>query len=93
MAQFKELEDQFWGLAISANEDAVACNTGQDSCANHKKFSMKLVEVTDADREKIKQAAKDTVLPIWKETCNAVDPQCTQTWNETAGAAAGLTID
>jgi TRAP-type C4-dicarboxylate transport system substrate-binding protein len=91
--QFKELEDKLWGLAISANEDAVACNTGQDSCTNHKKFSMKLVEVTDADREKIKRATRDAVLPIWKETCNAVDPQCTQTWNETAGAVAGITID
>jgi len=33
------------------------------------------------------------VLPIWKETCNNVDPSCTETWNETAGEAAGLTIN
>lgn len=93
MAQFKELENQLWDIAIKANEDAVACNTGQDSCKSHKKFSMELVEITDADREKIKEVAKNTVLPIWKKTCNAVDPECTQTWNKTAGAAAGLTID
>lgn len=91
-AQFKALEDQLWDLAISANDDAIACNTGQDSCSDHKKFKMTLVEISDADRQKIKDVAESTVLPIWKNTCNAVDPQCTQTWNETAGQAAGLTI-
>jgi TRAP-type C4-dicarboxylate transport system substrate-binding protein len=92
MAQFKALEDQFWNLAISANDDAIACNTGQDSCSGHKKFSMKLVEINAADREKIKAVAENTVLPIWKKTCDAVDPQCSENWNKTAGAAAGLTI-
>lgn len=91
-AQFKELENQFWDIAISANEDAVACNTGQDSCANHKKFAMKLVEISDDDRQKIKQVAEKVVLPIWKKTCDAVDEKCSSVWNETAGAAAGLTI-
>ncbi|MDX6805953.1 TRAP transporter substrate-binding protein [Terrihabitans rhizophilus] len=90
--QFKALEDQFWQLATSANDDAIACNTGQDSCSGHKKFSMKLVEISDADRQKIKEVAESTVLPIWKKTCDAVDPQCSENWNKTAGAAAGLTI-
>jgi TRAP-type C4-dicarboxylate transport system substrate-binding protein len=93
MAQFKALEDKLWDLATSANEDAVACNTGDASCANHKKFDMKLVTITDADRQKIKAVAESTVLPIWKNTCNAVDPACSETWNKTAGAAAGLTIN
>lgn len=93
MAQFKALEDQLWDLAITANEDAVACNTGQDSCENHRKFDMALVPITDEDRQRIKDVAKNTVLPIWKETCNAVDPNCSDTWNKTAGAAAGLTIE
>lgn len=91
--QFKALEDQFWDFAISVNDDAVACNTGQDSCQSHKNFSMKLVEITDADRNKIKEVAEKVVLPIWKKTCNAVDETCSKTWNETAGAAAGLTIE
>ncbi|OSP53776.1 TRAP transporter substrate-binding protein [Pseudoruegeria sp. SK021] len=90
--QFKELENQLWDLATSANDDAVACNTGADSCSNHTKFSMTLVEITDEDKAKIKEIAETVVLPIWKETCNNVDPACSATWNETAGAAAGLTI-
>ena len=92
-AQFKSLEDQLWDLAISANGDAVACNTGADSCTDHTKFSMELVEITDEDRAKIKDIAETVVLPIWKETCNNVDETCSATWNETAGAAAGLTIN
>lgn len=92
MTQFKALEDKLWDLATTANDDAVACNTGEASCANHKKFSMKLVAISDSDRQKIKDVAENTVLPIWKETCNKVDATCSETWNKTAGAAAGLTI-
>lgn len=92
-AEFRKLEDQLWDLAISSNEDAVACNLGQDTCKDHKKFSMKLVEINDTDRAAIKEVAKNTVLPIWKKVCNAVDPQCSDTWNKTAGVAAGITID
>lgn len=91
-AQFKTLEDQLWNFANTANDDATACNTGQESCKAHKKFSMKLVEISAADREAIKAVAEKVVLPIWKKTCNAVDPGCAAKWNETAGAAAGLTI-
>ena len=91
-AEFQTLEDQLWDLAVSANEDAVACNTGADSCTDHKAFDMTLVEIGAEDRDRIKEVAETVVLPMWKETCNAVDPSCSETWNETAGAAAGLTI-
>lgn len=92
-SEFAALEEQLWDLAISSNDDAVACNTGQDGCTDHKKFSMTLVEVDDEDRQKLKEVAETVVLPIWRDTCNAVDAGCSQSWNETAGAAAGLTID
>lgn len=92
MVQFKALEDQLWDLAITANDDATACSTGQASCKAHKKFTMKLVEISSADRQAIKDVAEKVVLPIWKKTCNAVDAGCAAKWNETAGAAAGLTI-
>lgn len=91
-AQFKALEEKLWDLAINTNDDAVACNTGQDSCADHKKFAMKLVEVTDEDRARLKEIAETVVLPIWRDTCNAVDENCSTNWNETVGAATGLTI-
>ncbi|WP_112323660.1 TRAP transporter substrate-binding protein [Oceanibium sediminis] len=91
-ASFAELEAQLWDLALSANGDAVACSTGSDACTSHKPFSMTLVEISDEDRAAIANVAETVVLPIWRDTCNAVDPTCTQTWNETVGAARGLTI-
>lgn len=92
-AEFARLEEQMWDLAINASAVADACNTGQDECKDYRKFSLQMVEVTDADRERLKEIAESTVLPIWKQTCNAVDPQCSEIWNETAGAAVGLRID
>ncbi|WP_142850317.1 TRAP transporter substrate-binding protein [Telmatospirillum sp. J64-1] len=92
-ASMKELEDRMWDMAVNATGDALACNTGADDCADHKKFGMTLVDISDADRQKIKEATLAAVLPLWKQACNAVDPSCTATWNQTVGAVAGLTID
>lgn len=91
-AAFRTLEDQLWDFAITSNDEAVACNTGGQNCTNHKKFSMQLVEIAPADQARIKEAAEKVVLPIWRDTCNAVDPKCTATWNDTVGKAAGLAI-
>lgn len=93
LAEFAKLEEQMWDLATNSSAVAGACNTGQDSCTDYRKFSLQMVEVTDADRARLKEVAQQTVLPIWKETCNAVDPKCSEIWNETAGAAAGLRIE
>lgn len=92
-AEFKALENRFWELAVSSNQDAMACNTGADSCQTHKKFGMTMVSITPEDQAEVKQAAETVVLPIWRDTCNAVDPECSATWNETVGKAAGLTIE
>ena len=91
-AAFKTLEDKLWDLAVTSNEDAVACNTGQDSCSNHKKFDMTLVDISPEDQAKVKEAAESVVLPIWRDTCNAVDPECSATWNGTVGKAVSLEI-
>lgn len=90
--QFSKLEEELWTLAIEANDDAVACNIGSDACSGYDEYDMTLVEISDADYAKVNEIAETVVLPIWKETCNAVDSTCSDVWNETAGAAAGLTI-
>lgn len=90
---FAALEADLWTLAREANGDAVECNIGAEGCADHKKFSMQLVELGEADQAAIKEVAETVVLPIWRDTCNAINPQCSATWNATVGAAAGLTIE
>jgi hypothetical protein len=71
----------------------VNCNVGKEPCKEGTKFAMTLVPVTAADEAKIKAAVTATVLPLWKQTCNKVDPKCSDTWNATVGAARGYKID
>lgn len=92
-ASFRKLEDALWDVARNANGDATECNTGGDACKAHKKFGMKTVAVSDADRARIREAARTVTLPLWAKACNAVDPSCSQTWNATVGKAVGLAIE
>jgi TRAP-type C4-dicarboxylate transport system substrate-binding protein len=92
-ANFKALETQLWELALQANSDATLCNTGSAGCSDHKPFTMTAVDVSDADRGRVRDAAQNVTLPIWAQACNAVDPQCSATWNETVGQALGLRIE
>ena len=88
---FADLEAELWELARTANGDAVSCSTG-GACAEHRPFGMTLVEIGEADEARIAEVAEAVVLPIWRDTCNAVDPNCSSMWNETVGAARGLEI-
>ncbi len=90
-AAFAELENEMWELAMTANGDALSCSTGGD-CEGHTAFDMTLVEIGAEDAEIIARMAETVVLPIWRDTCNAVDPNCSTVWNETVGAARGLEI-
>jgi hypothetical protein len=54
---------------------------------------MTLVPVTAGDEKKVKDAVTKVVLPLWKNTCNKVDPKCTETWNATVGKVRGYRID
>ena len=44
-------------------------------------------------QQKIKTAVTTAVLPLWKNTCNKVDPKCTEVWNGTVGKTRGYKID
>jgi TRAP-type C4-dicarboxylate transport system substrate-binding protein len=93
LAEFKRMENQMWDLATTSNGDAVNCTVAKEPCKEHTKFNLKLVEVTAADQQKIKEAVTKVVLPIWKNTCTKVDPKCADTWNATAGKVAGFRIE
>lgn len=89
---FKQLEDDQWNVAANLNGDAMACNTGQDSCKDHEKFSMTLVDVNAADIKRVQEASQKVVLPNWAERCEKSYPDCAKVWNETVGKARGLSI-
>lgn len=90
-AAYSDLESAQWALASTINDDAVACNTGDDSCSEGTKFDMTLVEVSDTDRAAVSAAATEVVLPDWVARCEATYEGCTAVWNETVGAARGMT--
>lgn len=90
-AAYAELEEAQWALASTINDDAITCNTGGASCSEHNAFSMELVDVTAADLERVKAAATDVVLPDWAARCEATYPGCVDIWNDTVGAARGIT--
>jgi len=93
LAEFKKMEDQMWDLADHANTDAANCNVGKEPCREGVKFAMNLVPVAAADEARIKAAVTSAVLPMWKQTCNKVDPKCAEVWNGTVGKVRGFRID
>ncbi|MBI3505242.1 MAG: TRAP transporter substrate-binding protein [Proteobacteria bacterium] len=93
VAEFRKMEDQMWALADTANGDAENCNVGKEPCKEGTKYTMKLVQTTKADEAKLNAAVTTAVLPIWKDTCNRVDPACTATWNDTVGKIRGFKIN
>ena len=50
---------------------------------------MTLVPVSEDDIALRDKVLQETVLPNWAEQCGA---DCVATWNDTVGAAAGMTI-
>ncbi|APW39367.1 ABC transporter substrate-binding protein [Rhodoferax koreense] len=92
LAGFKQMEDRMWDLADTSNDDAMNCNVGAEPCTKGTKFKMTMVPVTPADAAKVKAAVTSSVLPLWKASCNKVDPKCTEVWNATVGKARGFDI-
>jgi len=91
-AAFKDLEARYWAMTQELTDEATACNTGQDACKGYKKFDMTAVEVSDKDRETLKKAVEEVVLPTWKQACNAGYAECSDIWNNSVGKATGYTI-
>jgi TRAP-type C4-dicarboxylate transport system substrate-binding protein len=93
LAAFKNMEDQMWQLADRANADAMNCNVGAEPCKDGTKFKMTNVPVSTADAARVKASVSSVVLPLWKESCNKVDPKCSESWNATVGKARGYKIN
>jgi len=93
VAEFRKMEDQMWALADTVNDDAVNCNVGREPCKEGVRFKMQLVNVTPEDANRVKSAVTAVVLPLWKQTCNRVDPKCAEIWNGTVGKTRGYRID
>lgn len=90
LAAFKQLEDDIWAYSKELFDDAVRCNVGQDPCTTVKKYSMKLVPVTDGDRKLVREAIGAVSLPAFAEVCEKSYPGCTTEWKKLLGPIAGV---
>ena len=82
-------EDPAWASAQDALTQDIACLTGEGECPTGEARDMTLVEVTSQDQEKAREILTNEVLPEWAE--RAGEDWKTR-WNDTVGAAVGVTI-
>lgn len=91
--RFKDMEEELWQLAAGATQDGINCSTGQGVCVNGKKAKMTVSYPSAKDKERMKKAVEEFILPDWAKTANKIDPQSSKVWNETAGRVANMVIN
>ena len=91
-AQFSAMESKLWDVAATTNGVALSCSTG-GACDDklYKPYNLKLVKLADGDLNRLKSIAQDVILGEWATRCERVYPGCSKVWNETVGAARGMT--
>lgn len=90
-----DMETALWDVAINTNGTAQACSTGGDCPEGgiYTSYDMSLIPVSDTDKAKVADISASAILPEWAATCEASYPGCKDIWNETVGAARGLSIE
>lgn len=91
----QEATDIYWSeiaipLARSNTDMGIWCSVGDARCEPDEVFEkadMKLVEVTDADRAKLKQAVESAVLPAFAQACGQA---CAEAWYGSVGKVLGF---
>jgi len=82
-------EDPAWEDAGGALARDIACLTGSGECAAGASASMTLVELNEADQARAIEVLEASILPDWAERAGG---DWAQRWNESVGAALGVTI-
>jgi TRAP-type C4-dicarboxylate transport system substrate-binding protein len=90
--KFKAMEDDMWRLMEETRVYGINCNTGKDPCKYGKKGKMNLVPVSKEDKEQMKKAVGEIILPNWGKECNKVYDKCTEEWDQTVGKVTGFKI-
>jgi len=90
LAAFKKSEDDIWAYSKELFDDAVRCNVGQDPCTTVKKYNMKLVTVSEGDRQLVREAIGSVSLPAFSEVCDKSFSGCTAEWKKLLGPIAGV---
>ena len=86
---FAKFEGESWAYSKELWEDAARCNVGKD-CRIGKKFAMKEVQPTAADRQLVAEAVRTVSYPLWAESCDKVYDKCSAAWRQAIGPLAGI---
>ena len=86
---FQKFEADAWAYSRELWTDAARCNTGKE-CRIGKKFSMKEVQPTAADRQLVADAVRTVSFPLWAESCDKVYDKCSAAWKQAIGPMVGL---
>lgn len=90
---FNTLEEDLMALARRNSGMAVSCTTGGECDSDiYTAYDLELVELAPSDLDKLRALSEELVLADWAERCSRVYDNCGAVWNETVGAARGLTI-
>lgn len=84
------LEAPAWDAAEGGLVNDIACLTGKGDCPSGDAASMTLVEPSAEDNEAARRILTEEVLPEWAE--RAGDDWAAR-WNDSVGAAVGVTIE
>lgn len=85
-----DFEAPVWAGAAGALANDVACLTGTGDCASGDARDMVLVEVSEADMARAREVLETRVLPDWAERAG---DEWVARWNDSVGAAVGVTIE
>ncbi|HSV80705.1 MAG TPA: TRAP transporter substrate-binding protein [Ramlibacter sp.] len=86
---FQKFEADAWAYSKELWDDAARCNTGRD-CKIGKKFAMKEVAPTAADRQLVADAVRTVSFPLWAESCDKVYAKCSAAWKQAVGPLVGI---
>lgn len=78
--KFQALTADIWNYSEELHNDALACNTGADSCQLGKKFKLTNVPVSPADVTQLTEMLTSVSLPVWSEACDKVNKNCSDQW-------------
>lgn len=86
----EKLTADIWAYSKDLWDDGMRCNAGQDPCTTGKKYSLKTVAVKPEDVEFVKTAVKEISFPAWAESCDKVNPGCSEAWKKAVGPIVGM---
>lgn len=90
---FSTLEEDLMALARRNGDLAVACTTGGECDSElYTAYDLELVELAPGDLDTLRGLSEELVLADWAARCERVYDNCGAVWNETVGAARGMTI-